>query len=162
MTSIAHTSFARRAALTGALGVTMAFAGFGSAAAQGVDLRSPDAKDASGTYTQPSYVDLRSPDAKDAGVTASTGVDLRSPDAKDAGRPAQAPTAQPATHARRLVLQRLAAAGHRREHAGPGAGRAHHDAAPAQASRDGGSRLTEPTAAAPPQGDAAVSRAAQI
>lgn len=95
MTSIALTSSTRRAAAIGALGVTMAFAGFGSASAQGVDLRSPDARDASSTPTQ-TYVDLRSPDAQDSERAAGQGVDLRSPDAKDAGRPAQAPSAQPA------------------------------------------------------------------
>lgn len=60
------------------------------------DLRSPDARDAAGTYAEPVTQvaqDLRSPDARDAAETAKIEVaqDLRSPDARDAGLP-QAPT----------------------------------------------------------------------
>ena len=57
------------------------------AAAQQVDLRSPDARDAALTAA-PAKVDLRSPDARDAARSVTTGklVDLRSPDARDAAR----------------------------------------------------------------------------
>jgi hypothetical protein len=51
--------------------------------AQPIDLRSPDTQDTPDvTVTQ--GVDLRSPDARDAAGTQ--GVDLRSPDARDAGQ----------------------------------------------------------------------------
>jgi hypothetical protein len=66
-----------------------------TAAAQGQDLRSPDARDAAAAAEQQGYQDLRSPDARDAGqASESPGyTDLRSPDARDAGRtPVEVPT----------------------------------------------------------------------
>jgi hypothetical protein len=95
MTPIAPTSLVTRAAATAALAAALVVVGVAPAAAQGVDLRSPDARDA-GTASQPSYVDLRSPDAQDAERAGaqqppSRGVDLRSPDARDAGRPTATP-----------------------------------------------------------------------
>ena len=60
-----------------------------TAAAQGQDLRSPDARDAAAAAQELGYQDLRSPDARDAGRPGTNPgyTDLRSPDARDAGRP---------------------------------------------------------------------------
>jgi hypothetical protein len=68
-----------------------------TAAAQGQDLRSPDARDAAAAAAAKDqhYQDLRSPDARDAARASETRQyqDLRSPDARDAGRPpVQVPT----------------------------------------------------------------------
>jgi hypothetical protein len=59
-----------------------------AAAAQGQDLRSPDARDAAAAAKEQAYQDLRSPDARDAATTSEPRQysDLRSPDARDAGR----------------------------------------------------------------------------
>ena len=53
------------------------------AAAQPVDLRTPDARDASASMHR--VIDLRSPDARDASASMHRVIDLRSPDARDAG-----------------------------------------------------------------------------
>ena len=110
MTPIAPKSLITRAAATAALAAALVVVGVAPAAGQGVDLRSPDARDA-GTATQPTYVDLRSPDAQDAeragaqqpayvdlrspdaqaAERATPSVDLRSPDARDVGRPTVTP-----------------------------------------------------------------------
>jgi MYXO-CTERM domain-containing protein len=96
MTPIAPTSFPVRAAAIAALAAALAVAGVAPASGQGVDLRSPDARDA-GTTTQPTYVDLRSPDARDAeragaqpgpAVTDSRHGALGATDARDAQRAA--------------------------------------------------------------------------
>ena len=51
-----------------------------TAAAQGQDLRSPDARDAAAASTQTAYQDLRSPDARDVGrppVQVAPVVEIR-------------------------------------------------------------------------------------
>ena len=66
-----------------------------TAAAQGQDLRSPDARDAAAAAEEQAYRDLRSPDTRDAAAAAEEQAyqDLRSPDARDAGRtPVEVPT----------------------------------------------------------------------
>jgi hypothetical protein len=66
-----------------------------TAAAQGQDLRSPDARDAAAATEEQAYLDLRSPDTRDAARATLTReyLDLRSPDARDAGRtPVDLPT----------------------------------------------------------------------
>lgn len=66
-----------------------------TAAAQGHDLRSPDARDAAAAAEEQAYQDLRSPDTRDAARATLTReyLDLRSPDARDAGRtPVDVPT----------------------------------------------------------------------
>ena len=66
-----------------------------TAAAQGHDLRSPDARDAAAAAEEQAYLDLRSPDTRDAARATLTReyLDLRSPDARDAGRtPGDVPT----------------------------------------------------------------------
>ena len=66
-----------------------------TAAAQGQDLRSPDARDAAAAAEEQAYRDLRSPDTRDAARATLTRqyLDLRSPDARDAGRtPVEGPT----------------------------------------------------------------------
>ena len=57
-----------------------------TAAAQGQDLRSPDAREAAAASQEQAYQDLRSPDTRDAARATLTRQysDLRSPDARDA------------------------------------------------------------------------------
>jgi MYXO-CTERM domain-containing protein len=93
MTPIAPTSFITRTAAIAALAAAMVAIGVAPAFGQGVDLRSPDARDA-GTASTPTYVDLRSPDAQDAEragaqpVTDGRHGALGAPDARDAQRAA--------------------------------------------------------------------------
>jgi hypothetical protein len=79
----------RRTQLITTAALVAACAAPSTAAAQGQDLRSPDAREAAATAAEQSYQDLRSPDARDVVSTSDTQVaqDLRSPDARDAGRP---------------------------------------------------------------------------
>jgi hypothetical protein len=88
-----HTRFGRRglAALAALAGAALMLVPATQAAAQSVDLRSPDARDAARALHSTGIVDLRSPDARDAAraVQTTSVVDLRSPDARDAARPTQ-------------------------------------------------------------------------
>ena len=105
----------RRRAVALAVSTCVLIVAAPTAAAQTVDLRSPDAREAAVAADQapPPAVgstDLRSPDARDAAVAAQQAaqppagpIDLRSPDTRDAARGVTTGT-QPSVPASRTVI----------------------------------------------------------